>query len=119
LLVPQVDADGNDLGGVKLPEVAVPLGTFTGWNLRAPGTGAPSQMESFIGSFIAFPHTTAERLRTHDSRLSIEERYADRADYMQRVASVVDALVAQHFILDRDRTYVLERCGLLWDALIH
>lgn len=119
LLVPQVDSDGNDLGGVKLPEVAVPLGTFTGWNLRAPGSGAPSQMASFVGSFIAFPRTKAERLRTHDGRLSIEERYADRADYMQRVASVVDALVAQRFILDRDRTYVLERCGLLWDALIH
>jgi hypothetical protein len=119
LLVPQVDRDGNDLGGVKLPEVAVPLGTFTGWNLRAPGSGAPSQMASFVGSFIAFPRTKAERLRTHDSRLSIEERYADRADYMQRVASVVDALVAQHFVLERDRTYVLERCGLLWDALIH
>jgi hypothetical protein len=119
LLVPQVDRDGNDLGGIKLPEVAVPLGTFTGWNLRAPGTGAPDQMASFVGSFFAFPRTKAERLRTHDSRLSIEERYADRADYMQRVASVVDSLVAQRFILDRDRTYALERCGLLWDALVH
>jgi hypothetical protein len=119
LMVPQVDADGNDLGGVKLPEVAVPLGTFTGWNLRAPGTGAASQMASFVGSFIPFPRTKAERLRTRDSRLSIEERYADRADYMQRVSSVVDALVDQRFILDRDRTPVLERCGLLWDALIH
>jgi hypothetical protein len=118
-MVPQVDADGNDLGGVKLPEVAVPLGTFTGWNLRAPGTGAASQMASFVGSFIPFPRTKAERLRTRDSRLSIEERYADRADYMQRVSSVVDALVDQRFILDRDRTPVLERCGLLWDALIH
>jgi hypothetical protein len=119
LLIPQVDRDGNDLGGIKLPEVAVPLGTFTGWNLRAPGTGAPDQMASFVGSFFPFPRTKAERLRTHDSRLSIEERYADRADYMQRVASVVDALVAQRFILDRDRTYALERCGLLWDALVH
>ncbi len=119
LLVPQVDRDGNDLGGIKLPEVAVPLGTFTGWNLRAPGTGAPEQMASFVGSFFPFPQTKAERLRTHDSRLSIEERYADRADYMQRVASVVDALVAQRFILERDRAYALERCGLLWDALVH
>jgi len=119
LLVPQVDRDGNDLGGIKLPEVAVPLGTFTGWNLRAPGTGAPDQMVSFLGSFLAFPRTKEERLRTHDSRLSIEERYADRADYMQRVAAVVDSLVAQRFILERDRAYALERCGLLWDALVH
>ena len=119
LLVPQVDHDGNDLGGIKLPEVAVPLGTFTGWNLRAAGTGAPEQMVSFVGSFFAFPRTKADRLKTHDSRASIEERYADRADYMQRVASVVDGLVAQRFLLERDRTYVLERCGLLWDALVH
>ena len=119
LLVPQVDRDGNDLGGIKLPEVAVPLGTFTGWNLRAAGTGAPEQMVSFLGSFFAFPRTKADRLKTHDSRASIEERYADRADYMQRVASVVDGLVAQRFLLERDRTYVLERCGLLWDALVH
>jgi len=118
LLVPQVDRDGNDLGGIKLPEVAVPLGTFTGWNLRAPGTGAPAQMASYVGSFFPFPQTKKERLRTRDSRLSIEERYADRADYMQRVASVVNALVAQRFLLERDRAYVLERCGLLWDALV-
>jgi hypothetical protein len=76
-------------------------------------------MASYVGSFFPFPRTKAERLRTHDSRLSIEERYADRGDYMQRVSSVVDALVAQRFILERDRNYALERCGLLWDALVH
>ncbi len=119
LLVPQADADGNDLGGVRLPEVAVPLGTFTGWNFRAPGTGAPDQMVSFVGSFFPFPKTRAERERTKDSRVSIEERYEDRTDYMRRAAAVVDSLIAQRFLLERDRSYALERCGLLWDALIH
>ena len=119
LLVPQSDADGNDLGGVRLPEVAVPLGTFTGWNFRAPPTGAPEQMASFVGSFFPFPKTKAERDRTHDSRASIEERYQDRADYLRRAAAVVDSLIAERFLLERDRAYALERCGLLWDALLH
>ena len=119
ILVPQTDADGNDLGGVRLPEVAVPLGTFTGWNFRAPGAGAPEQMVPFVGSFFPFPRTKAERDRTHDSRASVEERYQDRADYLRRVAAVVDSLIAQRFVLERDRAYVLERCGLLWDALLH
>ena len=119
LLVPQVDTDGIDLGGIRLPEVAVPLGTFTGWNLRAPITGAPEQMASMVGSLFPFPHNKAERERTHDPRTSIEERYADRADYMRRVASVVNSLIAQRFLLERDRAHVLEHCGLLWDALVH
>jgi hypothetical protein len=119
VLVPQVDGDGNDLGGVRLPEVAVPLGTYTGWNLRAPGTGAPEQMVSFIGSFFPFARTKAERERTHDPRPSIEERYVDRADYMRRAAAMVDSLVAQRFLLERDRGFALERCGLLWDAIVH
>jgi hypothetical protein len=119
LLVPQTDADGNDLGGVRLPEVAVPLGTFAGWNFRAPLTGAPEQMASFVGSFFPFPKTKAERDRTHDSRASIEERYQDRADYLRRAAAVVDSLIAERFLLERDRAYALERCGLLWDALLH
>jgi hypothetical protein len=119
LLVPQTDADGNDLGGVRLPEVEVPLGTFAGWNFRAPLAGAPEQMASFVGSFFPFPKTKAERERTHDSRASIEERYQDRADYLRRAAAVVDALIAQRFLLERDRAFALERCGLLWDALLH
>ena len=119
LLVPQADADGNDLGGVRLPEVAVPLGTFAGWNFRSPSAGAPDQMVSFVGSFFPFPTTKAERERTKDSRASIEERYQDRTDYLRRAAAVVDSLIAQRFLLERDRGYALERCGLLWDALLH
>jgi hypothetical protein len=118
VLVPQTDSDGNDLGGVRAPEIALPLGTFTGWNFRAPGAGAPEQMANFIGSFFPFPRTRVERERNHDSRLSIEERYADRADYMRRVSGVLDSLIAQRFVLERDKNYVLERCGLLWDTVM-
>jgi hypothetical protein len=56
-LVPQVDADGNDLGGIRLPEVAAPLATYTGWNLRAASIGAPGERVSFLGSFVPLRRT--------------------------------------------------------------
>jgi len=55
VLVPQSDADGNDMGGVRLPELQVPLATYTGWNLRDSSIGAPDQRVSFLGSFIPSP----------------------------------------------------------------
>jgi hypothetical protein len=61
VLVPQSDADGNDLGGVSLPELQVPLATYTGWNLRDPSIGASDLRLSFYGSFIPLAKTTAER----------------------------------------------------------
>ena len=57
LLVPQVDADGIDLGGIRLPEIAVPLATLTGWNLRAVERGAPEEIAEFSGSIFPFPRT--------------------------------------------------------------
>ena len=75
-------ADGNDLGGVRLPELQVPLATYTGWNLRDPGIGAPSQRLSFLGSFIPLPRTAEERKKTGDPRVSIAERYSSREEYL-------------------------------------
>src|SRR4029077_2114508 len=75
VLVPQSDADGNDLGGVRLPELQVPLATYTGWNLRDPAIGAPEQRVSFLGSWIPLAKTAEERKKSGDPRLSIAERY--------------------------------------------
>ena len=75
MLVPQVDRDGNELAGIHLPEIAVPLATYTGWNLRDPSIGAPEQREAFEGSYLAFPRTAAERDKSGDPRKSIAERY--------------------------------------------
>jgi hypothetical protein len=83
-----------------------------------PSAGAREQRVSFVGSFFPFARTRAEREHLHDPRLSIEERYADRADYLRRAAAVVDSLVAQRFLLERDRNSSLERCGFLWDAVM-
>jgi Alpha/beta hydrolase domain len=101
VLVPQVDADGQDLGGVRLPEVDVPLGTSLGWNLLK-GDQRAGQMATLIGSFVPFAPTKAARDASHDPRLSLEERYQDRDDYAARFRRSIDALVARGFIRAED-----------------
>ena len=74
-LVPQVDADGNELAGIRVPEVSVPLATTTGWNFRAERIGNPTTIVALLGSYVPFARTRAERDARHDPRPSIEERY--------------------------------------------
>jgi alpha/beta hydrolase family protein len=114
VLVPQVDADGNERDGVRLPEIAVPLATYTSWNLRDPSIGAPDQRVSFEASYLPFPRTAAERQKTGDLRKSITERYADRDDYMARYKNAVDELIRQRWILQEDRGAVIHRGEQEW-----
>ncbi len=114
VLVPQVDADGNERDGVRLPEITVPLATYTGWNLRDPSIGAPDQRVSFEASYIPFPKTAAEREKTGDPRKSIAERYTSREDYLSRYKNAVDELVQQRWILAEDRAALLHRGELEW-----
>jgi hypothetical protein len=113
-LVPQVDADGNDRGGVRLPELAVPLVTYTGWNLRAPNIGAPSERVSFIGSYIPFPKTREDRQRANDPRLSIAERYPSGEDYLGRFAEAAMGLIKSRFLRPEDLPAVLQRAEEEW-----
>ncbi len=115
VLVPQVDADGSDRAGVHLPEITVPLATVTGWNLRDPATGAPEERVSFLGSYIPFAKTAAGRKTTGDPRLSIEERYSSRQDYLTRYNQAVDDLVRQHWILPDDAANLKEKGAKEWD----
>jgi hypothetical protein len=115
VLVPQVDADGNERDGVHLPEITVPLATYASWNLRDPSIGAPDQRVSFEASYIPFPKTAAEREQTSDPRKSIAERYADREDYLTRYKNAVDDLVKQRWILPEDRDALLNRGSQEWD----
>jgi hypothetical protein len=101
ILVPQVDADGNDLDGIRSVFVQVPIGTYTGWNLFNR-----SFFEDGIctlqGSFIPFARTKAERLAAGDRRLSIEERYPTRETYVAAVKKATDNLVARRYLLPDD-----------------
>src|SRR2546423_2445605 len=117
IYVPQVDRDGIDLGGVRLPEVAVPLATYTGWNPRDPKTGAADQPADFAGSFIPFPKTKAERQRTNDPRLSIEERYGDREHYLEQVKQAANELMKSGYLLGDDVPALVARAAQYLEAL--
>ena len=114
VLLPQVDQDGNERDGVRLPEVTVPLATYTGWNLRDPSIGAPDQRVAFEGSFLPFPRTADERKKSGDPRRSIAERYAGREDYLARYAKALDELVKERWILPEDRAAMLKRGEVEW-----
>jgi hypothetical protein len=114
-LVPQVDADGIDLGGIRVPEVAVPLATYTGWNLRDPAAGVPDALGTYTGSWLPFARTRAERERTGDPRSSIEERYAGRAAYLERVKQAAQALAARRLLREADIPRIVEHSAAEWD----
>ena len=114
VLVPQVDADGNDRAGIHLPEIAVPLATYTDWNLRDPSIGASDQRVSFEGSYLPFPKTTADRQKTGDPRKSVAERYTSKQDYFAQYSKAIDDLVKQRWILPEDRDALRERGEMEW-----
>ena len=114
VLVPQVDADGNERDGMRLPEITVPLATYTGWNLRDPSIGAPDQRVAFEVSYLPFPKTAADRTKTGDPRKSIAERYAGHEDYMTHYKTAVDDLVKQRWILPEDREALIHNGELEW-----
>jgi hypothetical protein len=114
VLVPQVDKDGNERTGVQLPELQVPLATYTGWNLRAASMGMAGYTIPFVGSYIPFAKTAAERQRSGDPRLSIAERYSGVDEYMRRYQEATEKLVKERFILPQDVPAILERGKAEW-----
>jgi len=110
-----IDADGNEVGGIRGPELQAPLATFTGWNPRDPQQGAPGDLMSMMGSTLPLPRTRAERERTRDPRVSIEERYSSRAAYIERVRTATRELIAARYVLSEDLEGIIERAGKRWD----
>jgi hypothetical protein len=117
-MVSQVDADGNDVGGIRLPEQAVPLATLTGWQFRSERIGSPDVLIAMAGSYIPFPTTRAERERTRDPRLSIAERYTGRADYLSKIEQAANRLAAERYILQEDIPAIVQAAGRHWDGLM-
>jgi hypothetical protein len=119
MLVPQVDpTDGNEIAGIRLPVVRVPLATHTGWNLRHPEIGAPDELFSMVGSYIPFATTRRERTKAGDPRPSMEERYKDRQDYMDRIAAAANDLARAGYVLTRDVPAIVEQAASQWDHYI-
>jgi hypothetical protein len=101
LLVPKTDNDGLDIAGIRPMEVAAPIATITGWNVRAPGHRDPD-LCALSGSFIPLPKTKVERQARRDPRPSLEERYGDAAGFVKAVEAATRKLVQQRFLLQED-----------------
>ena len=108
VLLPQVDADGNDVGGIRSVFLQVPIGTYTGWNL-----GRKDRFENGFcnlqGSFIPFAHTKGEREAMGDRRPSIEERYPSKDAYLAAFTAAAGRLVAQRLLLPEDASLLIQR----------
>jgi hypothetical protein len=102
VLVPRCDADGNELGTMLPAEVAVPIATYCGWNLRRRDVGAEGALASLKGSFIPFPRTRAEREASGDSRLSLEERYGGFEAYRKLFSENCNTMVRSRFMPQED-----------------
>ncbi len=100
ILVPNVDEDGNEVPGVRIPAIAVPRGTHTGWNLRRQGFAEGELV--LLGSYFPFAATKEERLASGDPRPSLEERYPTKDDYISKIAKAADELRAMRLLLSED-----------------
>jgi len=101
MLVPKVDADGNELAGIRSVLLEAPLGTYTGWNPIGRGF-FKGRIQSLGGGYIPFAKTKAERLAAGDPRLSLEERYGTHDAYLSRVKAAAKRLVEERFLLQDD-----------------
>jgi alpha/beta hydrolase family protein len=111
VLVPRVDTDGNEVAGIRLPDVAVPTATLTGWALRAPGAGAPGALCNLDGSLVPFALTRAERESSADARPSLAERYRDHAEYVGKVRAAASTLERAGYLLGEDVQRIAEQAA--------
>jgi len=117
-LVSQVDAAGNEVAGVRGVELLAPLATYTPWHLRG-GQGADAgELTDFLGTYVPWPRTEAERQRTGDERPSIEGRYPSKSAYLRGAGQAADSLVAAGLLLREDLPRVLRRAEQHWDWIM-
>ena len=118
MLVPQVDADGNDLPGIRMPEIAVPLATYLGWNFMNERSGPTNELAALTGSFLPFARTRADRERANDPRPSIEERYKNKEAYLDLIAKSANDLATKGYIIKEDIPRIVQQAGTRWDWVI-
>lgn len=113
--VSAVDDDGNEVAGIVLPELRVPLATHTGWNLRHADIGGEQQLLVFAGSTLPFPRTRAEREGAGDPRPSLEERYRSRDDYLAAIRRAAVDLCGKRYLLEEDVELSVSVAARLWN----
>jgi len=106
VLVPAVDADGNEIGGIRMPIVEAPLGTYTGWNVRAAGF-SPGVLVGLPGSYLPFPRTRSEREATGDPRRAVDERYPTDEEFTRAIERAAAALEEAGLLLPEDRERIM------------
>ncbi|MGE3075062.1 MAG: alpha/beta hydrolase domain-containing protein [Dehalococcoidia bacterium] len=116
--VSKVDSDGNEVAGIRLPELQVPLATSAGWNVRHPENGGEGQMSDMVGSTIPFAVTEAQREADGDPRPSIEARYSGLDDYQSKVRAAARQLMGDGFLLAQDIEPVVANAGVLWRRIV-
>lgn len=116
-LVAQVDNDGNETTGIRSPAIQVPLGTYTGWNLRSKSIGAPDEIYSMVGSTFLFAKTKAEREQKKDPRPSVEERYKSKQEYLDKYTGAAKDLAQSGYVLESDVPRLVELGAKYWDTV--
>ena len=101
-----------------MPELLVPLATYTGWNLFNDRSGPTNVMSTTTGSFIPFARTRADRERNSDPRPSVEERYRSKEDYLERITKSANDLAARGYLLKEDVPRIVQQAGSRWDWIM-
>ena len=103
---------------IGVPELLVPVATFTGWNLYNERSGPTNVMSTTTGSFMPFARTRAEREKSGDPRPSIEERYKGKDDYLDRVTKSANDLASKGYLIKEDIPRIVQQAGARWDWVI-
>ena len=121
-LVSDLDENYNERSGIRLPDLTVPMATYTGWNLRDPSIGNPDLFIGITGGLagwtLPFPATQAERESSNDPRLSIQERYSSKTEFLEQVKAAGQALVDEGYMLSEDLGKVVERAASKYDYFL-
>jgi hypothetical protein len=111
IMLPRVDADGNEIAGVRSVGIRAPVATHTGWNLRAAAAGAAGHLCILAGSQIPFRATAQERIAAGDPRPSLEERYGNHDGYVAAVQQAANELLGEGFLLPEDAVTLVEQAA--------
>ena len=110
-LIPQVDELGNELGGIRNVEIAVPLGTYTPWSLRAGLPGSKDELRDFFGTWLPL----SKQRNDADSRPALSSLYQGKTDYLEKAKGAAKSLIEAGYVLEEDLPRVLDRAALTWD----
>ncbi len=117
-VVSDVDQDGNEIGGVRMPDISVPVATHTGFNVRHPESGGAGQILEYVGLSLPFAKDAASREAAHDPRLSVTERYGNRENYLDQVRTAAEELMQSRYLLKEDIDLCVSLAAERYDAVM-